>query len=49
MCHATEGILNFVKKKCGHKGCLTKPLIGVLGSRKAEFYVKHATEDMVTS
>lgn len=35
-------------KMCGHPGCRKQPCMGVAGSKKREFCVKHAPEGMVS-
>lgn len=40
-------MVNVVNKKCCHEGCLTRRSYGMVGSRKADFCVRHAAEGMI--
>ena len=44
--HATEGMVDLIKKKCIHHDCTKIPSFGVEGTKKVEFCRGHAKEGM---
>ncbi|CAN0546326.1 unnamed protein product, partial [Ectocarpus sp. 8 AP-2014] len=35
--HAKEGMVNLIRKRCGHPGCIKLPSYGTAGSKTREF------------